>query len=71
VTYPQTSPEIRQLLSLPKVCGILGLQKTALYGIMERGELPFVVVTGRRRMIQPDDLDEFIRTRRTGGWNRK
>lgn len=70
MTHPMSTPEVKRLLSLPQVCGILGLQKTALYGIMGRGELPFVIVTGRKRIIQPDDLDEFIRARRTGGWSR-
>ncbi len=61
----------RPLRSIADVGAILGLQKSAVYELMAHGDLPFVAVTPRHRMVKASDLEDFIDTRRTGGWNRR
>ncbi|HZO92273.1 MAG TPA: helix-turn-helix domain-containing protein [Candidatus Baltobacteraceae bacterium] len=59
------------LYSVDQVGAILGLRKSAVYELMAAGELPFVLVTARHRMVKATDLEDFIDARRTGGWNRR
>lgn len=61
----------RPLHSVDETGAILGLGKSAVYELMAHGELPFVAVTPRHRMVKASDLEDFIDTRRTGGWNRR
>jgi excisionase family DNA binding protein len=61
----------RPLHSVEETGAILGLRKSAVYELMAHGDLPFVAVTPRHRMVKASDLEDFIDTRRTGGWNRR
>ena len=63
--------ERRPLHSVEETGAILGLRKSAIYELMSHGDLPFVAVTPRHRMVRASDLEEFIDVRRTGGWNRR
>jgi len=48
-----------RLLRVREVAERLGVSNATVYGLCERGELPYVwVVTSMR--IRPDDLEEFI-----------
>jgi excisionase family DNA binding protein len=52
------------LLKVAEVAEHLGVSKATVYGLCERGELPYVwVVTSIR--IRPRDLDEFLSSRLT------
>jgi excisionase family DNA binding protein len=51
-----------RLLKIAEVAEHLGVSNATVYGLCERGELPYVwVVTAIR--IRPDDLEEFIASR--------
>jgi excisionase family DNA binding protein len=53
-----------RLLRVGEVAEHLGVSKAAVYGLCERGELPYVwVVTSMR--IRPGDLGEFIASKVT------
>jgi excisionase family DNA binding protein len=53
-----------QLLKVAEVAEHLGVSNATVYGLCERGELPYVwVVTSMR--IRPRDLEEFIASRVT------
>lgn len=65
-------PELnRALHTVNEIGKVLGLGKSSVYDLMAHGDLPFVAVTARHRMIKGSDLEEFIDARRTGGWNRR
>ncbi len=55
-----------QLLSLADAMRILGIGRTLLYGLMNRGELPWVQI-GSTRHIRQEDLVAFIDRNRKGG----
>ena len=48
------------LAALPEASTFTTLSKSSLYAMMERGELPYVVI-GRRRMIPRKALIELAR----------
>jgi excisionase family DNA binding protein len=53
-----------RLLRVREVADRLGVSSATVYGLCERGELPYVwVVTSIR--IRPDDVEEFIAASRT------
>jgi excisionase family DNA binding protein len=53
-----------RLLRIREVAERLGVSNATVYGLCERGELPYVwVVTSMR--IRPDDLEEFVAARLT------
>jgi excisionase family DNA binding protein len=53
-----------RLLRVAEVAEHLGVSNTTIYGLCERGELPYVwVVTSMR--IRPRDLEEFLASRLT------
>jgi len=53
-----------RLLRVREVAEQLGVSKATVYGLCERGELPYVwLVTSIR--IRPDDLAEFVASRAT------
>ena len=53
-----------RLLRVREVAERLGVSNATVYGLCERGELPYVwVVTSMR--IRPDDLEEFIASKLT------
>jgi excisionase family DNA binding protein len=47
-------------LKIPEVCKRLRLGRTAVYGLMERGELPYLKF-GRARRVDRRHLEEYIR----------
>ena len=47
-----------RLLSIPEAADALGIGRTALYGMIGRGELRSVSV-GRRRLVAPDAIREL------------
>ena len=49
----------RPLLSLTEVASFLKVSRSTLYEIMKRGELPYIRVSGSRRVCQ-DDLKAFL-----------
>ncbi len=55
-----------QLLSLADAMRILGIRRTLLYGLMNRGELAWVQI-GATRHIRQEDLVELIERNRKGG----
>ncbi|MGB8831162.1 MAG: helix-turn-helix domain-containing protein [Candidatus Sulfotelmatobacter sp.] len=55
-----------QLLSLADAMKILGIGRTLLYGLMNRGELAWVQI-GSTRHIRQEDLVELIERNRKGG----
>jgi excisionase family DNA binding protein len=53
-----------RLLRVREVAERLGVSNATVYGLCERGELPYVwVVTSMR--IRPDDLEEFVASKLT------
>ena len=48
-----------KLLTVPEAAERLGVCRTLLYTLMERGELPFVKI-GRTRRLCPSHIDAFI-----------
>ena len=53
------------LLTVPQVCGLLGYHKTKVYGLMNRGLLPYLLDrrTGRRR-IEYRAVQQFVKRMR-------
>jgi hypothetical protein len=61
------SPVARPIAhSIPAAVKASGLSRTWLYGAMQRGELAFVQMGGRR-LILDDDLRELLRRNRVEG----
>ena len=54
-------PSIEPLLTIEDVAALLKTSKTAVYGLMRVGSLPFVKL-GNSRRVHPDDLRQFYRT---------
>lgn len=54
------------LLSLEEAMRILGIGRTLLYGLMGRGELPWIQI-GSTRHISKADISDFIARNRKGG----
>lgn len=55
------------LLTVLEAAERLGVGRTLLYSLMEKGELPFVKV-GRTRRLRPSDLDALIRRNTIGAY---
>jgi excisionase family DNA binding protein len=53
-----------RLLKIAEVAEHLGVSKATVYGLCERGELPYVWVATSMR-IRPRDLEEFVAARLT------
>lgn len=56
---------IERLLSYPEAWKLLGVSRPTFARIVGRGELPVVVVSKGRKLIDPADLRAFIEARRT------
>lgn len=54
------------LLPLKDAAQVLGCTIWAVRGLIWDGQVPYVKI-GRRYLISPDDLREFIRREKTGG----
>jgi len=54
---------LEPLLSVAAVCAILDAGRSALYGFMASGALPYVKL-GDRRLIEPAELRRFVAERR-------
>ena len=50
----------RLMLSIDQSVVALGLSKSEIYLLMQKGNLPFVQI-GRRRLVAMDDLKAFVR----------
>jgi excisionase family DNA binding protein len=50
------------LLTVPQVCGLLGYHKTKVYGLMNRGLIPYLLDrrTGRRR-VEYRAVQQFVK----------
>ena len=57
---------MNRLLTIAEAAKLLGIGKTLLYDLMERGELAFVKV-GRCRRLQEIQITEFIARNTIGG----
>ena len=63
-------PGRRPLLPAAEVATILGVSKQHVYGMMDRGQLPYVRVPGKSehaslRRVDPQDLDRWIDAHKT------
>jgi excisionase family DNA binding protein len=47
-------------IKIPEVCKVLGLSRSAVYALMERGELSFAKF-GDTRRVSKQALDEYIK----------
>jgi excisionase family DNA binding protein len=52
------------LLSVPQVAERLGISDKGAWNIVQRGELPSVLVGASRRMVEQSAVDEYIARRR-------
>jgi excisionase family DNA binding protein len=59
------APVQETLLTVIQAAERLGVGRTLVYTLMERGELPFVKI-GRTRRLRPIHLDELIRRNTIG-----
>lgn len=54
-----------QLVSINEAARLLGVSRTSIYRMCEEGRLPFVQLLKRKRMIDRNDLESFIKQNRT------
>jgi excisionase family DNA binding protein len=59
-----------RLLKIADVAEHLGVCNATVYGLCERGELPYVCLVNSMR-IRPRDLEEFVASRLTVAENRR
>jgi excisionase family DNA binding protein len=59
-----------RLLKVTEVAEHLGVSNATVYGLCERGELPYVWLVNSMR-IRPRDLEEFVASRVTIAENRR
>ena len=52
------------LLTVPEVAALLRTSKTAIYSMVERGQIPGVVRLGRRVLVSQADLLAWLSKRR-------
>lgn len=58
--YAQLPGPLKRLLLRPaEVAEMIGVSRTAVYDLMRRGEIPFILV-GERKRIPVDALDAWI-----------
>jgi|1185.fasta_scaffold488355_2 excisionase family DNA binding protein len=56
--------DTRPLLSVPQVAERLGISDKGAWNIVQRGELPSVMIGASRRMVEQSAVDEYIAGRR-------
>jgi len=56
----ETTVVVENYLTVPEVCSRLRLGRTAVYGLMERGELAYAKF-GKSRRVNLLSLAEFVR----------
>jgi excisionase family DNA binding protein len=61
-----SQPLIRRLLSREEVAECLGISTWKVDDMIEKGELPHVSI-GRRKLVDIQDLDEWIEKHKEGG----
>jgi excisionase family DNA binding protein len=49
-------------VSIREAAALLGISRSFLYELLAAGELPSVRI-GRRRLIRPADIDDFLRSK--------
>lgn len=60
-----TSQKPADLVTLKEAQSLLRISRSHLYALMERGDVPYVMV-GRARRIARKDLDQFVAAQRRG-----
>ncbi len=60
------SAVLRSLLPIPAAAEALGISRSTLYGLMDRGELEYVKV-GRARRIPAAAIERFVSRNTFGG----
>lgn len=60
----KAKPDDGGLLKPAQVMKRLNIEKTHLYQIMKRGELPYVEMSSRCRRFDPGDVEKYIADRR-------
>jgi len=59
----QMEATTRLMLSMDQAVVALGLSRSEIYNLMQRGDLPYVQI-GRRRLVSMDDLRAFVHRHR-------
>ena len=58
------------LVTVATASKLLGLSRSTIYAMMDKGELPYVKL-GRARRLVRRDLAELVERSSTGGWRRR
>jgi len=56
----------KQLLSISEAQEVLGIRRSTIYGLMDRGELESVRI-GRRRLVPVQSIEAYIEGLRANG----
>ena len=63
----QNDKKISALIKATDVASVLNLSKTHVYFLVRRGDLPAVFLSEKAVRFDPNDVQEFIDSRRTRG----
>lgn len=58
------SKEVRRLLSQKEAAAYLGISYWTLRDLIFRGEIPVVPITNRKRLVDIEDLQAYIKRRK-------
>ncbi len=67
VDAPRSSVLASGLLTVDRSSELCSMSRSFLYSQMDKGNLPYIKL-GRSRRIAVSDLEEFVASRKTGGW---
>lgn len=56
-----------KLITVEEVAKQLGVSRTTVYEVMDRGELPYVKI-GRSRRVSQQAINSYIEANTKGGW---